>query len=145
MAEPLRHRQTKEAATDMFYLKPPRHISTLPKGEVPDRAGHVCFTPDSGSEAYPHYEVLSDATVPVCTLRAMPVCGEGRLEFYGVALTRLNVAARDLASDDQRFFARLLDIHKRPCAERPEGRRTLTLDAATLEEKPCRAVHADSS
>jgi len=31
MAEPVRHRQTKEAATDMFYLTPPRHISTLPK------------------------------------------------------------------------------------------------------------------
>ncbi len=31
MAEPLRHRQTKEAATDMFTLKPPRHISTLPR------------------------------------------------------------------------------------------------------------------
>jgi len=30
MVEPLRHRQTKEAATDMFYLTPPRHISTLP-------------------------------------------------------------------------------------------------------------------
>jgi hypothetical protein len=30
MAEPVRHRQTKEAETDMFYLKPPRHISTLP-------------------------------------------------------------------------------------------------------------------
>jgi hypothetical protein len=28
--EPLRHRQTKGAATDMFYLTPPRHISTLP-------------------------------------------------------------------------------------------------------------------
>jgi hypothetical protein len=28
-AEPLRHRQTKEAATDMFDLKPPRHIPTL--------------------------------------------------------------------------------------------------------------------
>jgi len=28
--EPLRHRQTKGAATDMFYLMPPRHISTLP-------------------------------------------------------------------------------------------------------------------
>jgi len=28
MAEPLRHRQTKEAATDMFNLTPPRHIST---------------------------------------------------------------------------------------------------------------------
>ena len=34
MAEPLRHRQTKEAATDMFYLKPPRHISTLPKAAL---------------------------------------------------------------------------------------------------------------
>jgi hypothetical protein len=30
MAEPLRHRQTKEAATDMFGLQPPRHIPTLP-------------------------------------------------------------------------------------------------------------------
>src|SRR6516165_11118222 len=34
MATPLRHRQTKEAATDMCSLKPPRHISTLPKQEV---------------------------------------------------------------------------------------------------------------
>ena len=30
MVEPLRHRQTKEAATDMFSLQPPRHIPTLP-------------------------------------------------------------------------------------------------------------------
>jgi hypothetical protein len=30
MVEPLRHRQTKEAATDMFDLQPLRHISTLP-------------------------------------------------------------------------------------------------------------------
>jgi hypothetical protein len=30
MVEPLRHRQTKEAATDMFDLQPPRHMSTLP-------------------------------------------------------------------------------------------------------------------
>src|SRR6516165_10272376 len=28
-AEPVRHRQTKGAATDMFDLQPPRHISTL--------------------------------------------------------------------------------------------------------------------
>jgi hypothetical protein len=32
--EPLRHRQTKGAATDMFYLMPPRHISTLHFCEV---------------------------------------------------------------------------------------------------------------
>jgi hypothetical protein len=34
MAELLRHRQTKEAATDMFSLQPPRHIPTLPKAAV---------------------------------------------------------------------------------------------------------------
>ena len=34
-AEPLRHRQTKEAATDMFSLQPPRHIPTLPCGLAP--------------------------------------------------------------------------------------------------------------
>ena len=33
MVEPLRHRQTKGAATDMFYLMPPRHISTLRKAD----------------------------------------------------------------------------------------------------------------
>ena len=30
MVEPLRHRQTKGAETDMPGLPPPRHISTLP-------------------------------------------------------------------------------------------------------------------
>jgi hypothetical protein len=34
MAEPLRHRQTKEAETDMFSLQPPRHIPTLPEPAV---------------------------------------------------------------------------------------------------------------
>ena len=29
MVEPLRHRQTKEAETDMVDLKPPRHTPTL--------------------------------------------------------------------------------------------------------------------
>src|SRR5712672_1101283 len=36
MAEPLRHRQTKEAATDMFSLQPPRYIPTLPNSAVAD-------------------------------------------------------------------------------------------------------------
>jgi len=34
MAEPLRHRQTKEAETDMPGLPPPRHIPTLPIADV---------------------------------------------------------------------------------------------------------------
>src|SRR5712675_2626602 len=35
--EPVRHRQTKEAATDMFDLQPLRHTSTLPSAAVPAR------------------------------------------------------------------------------------------------------------
>ena len=38
MAELLRHRQTKEAATDMFILQPPRHIPTLPKTRLRPKA-----------------------------------------------------------------------------------------------------------
>jgi ATP-dependent DNA ligase len=34
MVEPLRHRQTKGAETDMFDLQPLRHISTLPEAAV---------------------------------------------------------------------------------------------------------------
>jgi hypothetical protein len=41
MVEPLRHRQTKGAATDMFYLMPPRHISTLHLSAAPRQADDV--------------------------------------------------------------------------------------------------------
>jgi hypothetical protein len=34
MVEPLRHRQTKGAETDMLDLTPPRHVSTLPTRAV---------------------------------------------------------------------------------------------------------------
>src|SRR5229473_4024389 len=37
MVEPLRHRQTKGAATDMPGLPPPRHIPTLPNSAGPVR------------------------------------------------------------------------------------------------------------
>ena len=36
----MRHRQTKGAATDMFYLTPPRHISTLRKAAVGKQGKH---------------------------------------------------------------------------------------------------------
>jgi len=35
MVRLLRHRQTKGAATDRLHLRPPRHISTLPKSVIP--------------------------------------------------------------------------------------------------------------
>jgi hypothetical protein len=48
MVEPLRHRQTKGAATAMFYLTLPRHISTLPKGDLTAPKRHFRFTPNNG-------------------------------------------------------------------------------------------------
>jgi hypothetical protein len=39
MVEPLRHRQTKEAATDMFDLQQPRHISTLHLSHIASMGG----------------------------------------------------------------------------------------------------------
>src|ERR1700736_6810148 len=44
--EPLRHRQTKGAATDMFYLTPPRHISTLPNSPIQTWPLHVGWSPN---------------------------------------------------------------------------------------------------
>jgi len=48
MAAPLRHRQTKEAATDMFSLPPPRHISTLHQADL---SSCQLFCPLFGGEA----------------------------------------------------------------------------------------------
>jgi hypothetical protein len=38
MVKLLRHRQTKGAATDRLYLRPPRHISTLPSSASFDKS-----------------------------------------------------------------------------------------------------------
>src|SRR5271169_465584 len=51
MVEPLRHRQTKGAATDMPGLLPPRHIPTLPDAEIqtqPERPGSDRSAPTPG-------------------------------------------------------------------------------------------------
>jgi hypothetical protein len=71
MAEPVRHRQTKEAETDMFYLKPPRHISTLPLADVSIILRDVCFRGWSG------HAIL--AFVCLQTTRSSPAAG-GRQE-----------------------------------------------------------------
>ena len=66
MAEPLRHRQTKEAATDMFSLQPPRHISTLPKsGRKADILNDPlsCQMPLRASQQTTLYSITSSARV----------------------------------------------------------------------------------
>jgi hypothetical protein len=54
MVEPLRHRQTKGAATDMFYLMPPRHISTLHQTDVlsESRMREICLSGCVSSEGW---------------------------------------------------------------------------------------------
>jgi hypothetical protein len=47
MVEPLRHRQTKGAATDMPGLLPPRHIPTLPS--CAERENGVSFSSKKSS------------------------------------------------------------------------------------------------
>src|SRR4029077_13398145 len=49
MADPLRHRQTKGAATDMVDLTPPRHIPTLPMIGI---GGHLAMPPLPHHRAY---------------------------------------------------------------------------------------------
>ena len=48
MAELLRHRQTKEAVTDMFTLQSPRHIPTLPSNGLSD----AVWTASGGNPLY---------------------------------------------------------------------------------------------
>src|SRR5271169_3629343 len=48
MVEPLRHRQTKGAATDMPGLPPPRHIPTLPTAATQPSRRERLFLPHSG-------------------------------------------------------------------------------------------------
>src|SRR6266567_3211054 len=52
MVELVRHRQTKEAATDRFYLRPPRHISTLPFASIPRCLRYVRLGGNSGNASF---------------------------------------------------------------------------------------------
>src|ERR1035441_9923850 len=97
MVEPLRHRQTKGAATDMFYLTPPRHISTLPKTEVA-ALGRYVRSPENGhrqanlarpqsavSTHFALYEAAKRSQHPGSPLRSH---GSRRLKFTPAPATR---------------------------------------------------------
>src|SRR5580704_15635946 len=80
--EPVRHRQTKGAATDMFGLQPPRHISTLSAAKsrfdairatdrlVPSN-GHsrlYDYTSNAGTEVVGAFSCNSDCWICHCHL-----------------------------------------------------------------------------
>jgi hypothetical protein len=87
MAETLRHRQTKEAATDMFSLQPPRHIPTLPDlaTEFVAATEELASIADAGeawrgprrSATSPRRQVLPNDRAPRLT-GAAPAPGHGR-------------------------------------------------------------------
>ena len=62
----MRHRQTKGAATDMFDLQPPRHISTLRNPVVAARSGEGPFTMTFADRA--HRADLSFFEFVICAL-----------------------------------------------------------------------------
>src|SRR6202795_3105281 len=65
MVEPLRHRQTKGAATDMFYLTPPRHISTLHFSDVLRPSSDVrCWGLNRPESAAPEGRLLTRSRHP---------------------------------------------------------------------------------
>jgi hypothetical protein len=75
MAEPLRHRQTKEAATDMFSLQPPRHISTLHIATILTMIRYVWSWGQSGhSVAIATGPSLTDAVEKVGLSSSLVVC-----------------------------------------------------------------------
>jgi hypothetical protein len=85
MAELLRHRQTKEAATDMFTLQPPRHIPTLPFASV-ELSWNVGFTPNSGriaarqrTDASGHYRPFRRSAVRAVARAAGIIGGKSYL------------------------------------------------------------------
>ena len=92
MEEPLRHRQTKGAATDMFYLTPPRHISTLPNRAVLTARQSLPVFPDKRTISEPVGMSHPDS----CTVedsdslslrrrgRAAPVARSGRVDCVQV-------------------------------------------------------------
>ena len=100
MAELLRHRQTKEAETDMFSLKPPRHISTLPNsGAKADIAGG----PESGQDQTPRGASTIAQALPsrrvMCEKRREPLsAGPVSLEKSGSIARRICILCLRLMS-----------------------------------------------
>jgi len=66
MAEPVRHRQTKGAATDMFDLQPPRHTSTLPNSaparrpQIRDRVTAAIIADGAAALAFAGPQIVLD-------------------------------------------------------------------------------------
>src|SRR5437899_2404664 len=113
MADPLRHRQTKGAATDMVDLTPPRHIPTLPSAD-----------PRSGSQVLDliHYgRCVDNGLSHGELLRRKITCGAATAEL------RFDPAKSARSVPPRRRMTALLPLYRQrvrltDCRNPPKGR-----------------------
>src|SRR4029077_6835636 len=82
MADPLRHRQTKGAATDMVDLTPPRHIPTLPDHAT---LSHSLLGDDPTAIIDALTAAARDGASPADVGRALAYAAALRLARFGTA------------------------------------------------------------
>jgi hypothetical protein len=101
MAEPLRHRQTKEAATDMFNLQPPRHIPTLPliASQSFETAASSCAARDAGQGG--RWAFYRD--IPSTSARSTGGARTDQNALNGNALCVLKIVTEDAVFERQAF------------------------------------------
>src|SRR5271156_2549557 len=165
MVEPLRHRQTKEAATDMFSLKPPRHIPTLPGMRT--KARRRCFL-DAGQGITKAVQIIANAGLggpfPI-TVR--PVESTTRTQKMPAQMTKSQLiekisAENEVAKKDVKGvletlatigykelkktgvflvpgFAKFVVI-KKPATKARKGTNPFTGEAMTFKAKPARKI-----
>ena len=91
MAEPLRHRQTKEAATDMLSLQPPRHIPTLPKRRKTQYEHMFSALPSTADIVRPRPTIVRDQFVR----RSVPISLPVHITSGGFMTSSFRCYARD--------------------------------------------------
>src|SRR5208282_729356 len=90
MVEPLRHRQTKGAATDMPGLPPPRHIPTLPIAAI-----RSLSRPSIALDPIGHSVELVLSTLSRPSWLLQRVVGSTRKQPFTLGLHQLRPARRE--------------------------------------------------
>src|SRR5438046_1663046 len=145
MAEPLRHRQTKEAATDMLSLQPPRHIPTLPVPELSACNLHVRFT--TLSRNGPLRAVIGPGSQPGALLdirfRVLSFLAAARDIFLAVDRCHMRRISIEIRSPDSKLLAVSID----PFPQVFSGNQPLCLgrasDAHDIGRKPVTIAAAE--